>query len=177
MLRHLLLGIGITLIILSLVLINVEIPANKAQLTREEIINKAKELGMMFPGEDYKRGFFLDPGVNLKESLLESSSEQAEDESDPETEKIATEKMAAEEQTGEDQRQLAADQVITIVVSSGMRAQEVAELLVRKGLLQDGEAFLKLLEKFEVENKIMAGRYEFSSNVSELELLFSLTAG
>lgn len=71
MLRHILLGIGIACIAISLILVGIDFKSVEAPVISEKmIINKAKNLGMAFPGEDYKKGISLDKEVDLSKSLV-----------------------------------------------------------------------------------------------------------
>jgi len=75
MLRHTLLGIGITLVIIALVLsLDVDFFALDLQkeniITEKEIIKEARRLGMTFPGESYSHeDINLKKNFNLAESL------------------------------------------------------------------------------------------------------------
>ncbi|TDX51902.1 hypothetical protein [Orenia marismortui] len=72
MLRHTLLGIGITLILVSLLLIGFNINFEKnTTIPKEKIIKEAKKLGMSFPGEEYGNEISLEKDFNLEKALLQ----------------------------------------------------------------------------------------------------------
>ncbi|OCL27114.1 hypothetical protein U472_06435 [Orenia metallireducens] len=117
MLRHTLLGIGITLVIMALVLsLDINLPGLNLQketvITESEIIKEARKLGMTFPGESYshedislERNFSLEGVVaSLKEGNVKEEAEVEEivDESlSVQDNNIAKEEVLVEEQLGE----------------------------------------------------------------------------
>lgn len=187
MLRHVLLGMGVTLIILSLVLMaGGLLPASSSstpQLTEQKIINRARKLGMEFPGANYTQGITLESGVDLAASL-----EQMEKAETPQTvETKAEEKVGSaekkEQQTAEKksksktgQQNNTQQEKIKLTITKGMQGWEVADLLVEKGVVKDRDVFINLLQKFDIEDKIMAGDYEFKPGVSKLEVLLEVTS-
>lgn len=149
MLKDLLLGVGITLIVLSLILLVIDNPVSRqdGKLSQEEIIKKARKIGMTFPGSGIKRKdnnlFSLDVKTSLNlptPSQSESSSEE-----------------------------------IIINIPTGISARETASLLLKNDLIQDKKSFVELLTKFDLENKIRAGRYTLQGNISSIKLLLRLT--
>mgnify|MGYP006276165727 CR=1 FL=1 len=150
MLKDVLLGVGITLIIIALILIafDLHVPSKENDLSNEQIIKKARKIGMAFPGQNYgqtrKNPFSLNTTTSI--GYTEAKSEQSTNVSP-----------------------------ITIEIPSGVSSRQVANLLAEKNLLADKKSFIKLLTKSNLENKIMAGRYEFNADVSSLELILTLT--
>jgi len=185
MLRHILLGIGVTLLVISLVLIaGGLLPAapSNSQLTEEELINRARKLGMEFPGANYTQGITLESGVNLKNSLQQKEKEETteevekdvkEKEKTTEEEQAAKEKMNPESEVKNDTQQ----EKITVTITEGMQGWEVADLLTERGIVENRTVFINLLQKFDIEKKIMAGEYEFKPGVSKLEVLLAVTSG
>ncbi|AGB40657.1 putative periplasmic solute-binding protein [Halobacteroides halobius DSM 5150] len=161
MLRHILLGVGITLIVVALVLmgVNVAQPSfdnskNRINNKRQTIIKEARKLGMAFPGENYQSGISLEQNIDL-EKVISS---------------LAKEKSKQSNSVKDHLRE------IIINIPQGMNGRQVAGLLVSKGLLKNKTKFIKTLNKFNIENKIMAGRYTFSSQASFIEILLVLIA-
>ncbi|GAB6137628.1 hypothetical protein [Halanaerobaculum tunisiense] len=154
MLRHLLLGIGISLLVISLVMLRVDVVDNSSsnqvtnnqQYKSQTIIKEAKKLGMTFPGTDYSSEVSLEQKVDL--DYLRAP--------------------AVNDQTSQEQ--------ISITIAEGMRGNQVARLLVEQGLVAEERVFIKLLAKFDIEDRIMAGEYHFSPSVSPFEVLLTLTA-
>ncbi|MGM0501146.1 MAG: hypothetical protein ACQERJ_01330 [Bacillota bacterium] len=151
MLQDVLLGVGITLIIISLLLIGFsEDPTvEKEQLSEEEIINRAKNIGMIFP---------------------ELEQEQQEEQ---EADAAVAKQNLVDQNKQNDNSSINSPK--TIKIPPGISSQEVADILLKKKLIKDQESFMKLLKKFNLENKIRAGEYEVKSNISPLKLLLILT--
>ena len=146
MFQDILLGVGITLIVISLILIGVndDLFQEEDKLTEDEIINQARKIGMYFPGENYQNEISLDSKIKLNAAIINDSKS-----SQPSP--------------------------ITITIPSGISSRKIVSLLLEKNLIKDKENFLKLLTKFDLENKIMAGTYKLQPNISALELLLLLT--
>ncbi|MBM7555368.1 hypothetical protein [Halanaerobacter jeridensis] len=155
MLRNVLLGIGITLIIISSILMVTDLTIGNEQtsiksnkLSRQEIITEARKFGMSFAGQEYYNKHQQDLSLNQTTtlSLPEATSSS-----------------------------LSTPTSISINIPSGISSREVADLLLKKKLIKNKKSFIQLLTKFDLENKIMAGRYKFTADVSPLTVLLSLT--
>ncbi|GAB6098869.1 hypothetical protein JCM16358_07480 [Halanaerocella petrolearia] len=207
MLRHVLLGVGITLIIISLVLLQVDLVNFKGQEmakkeqpsnSRSIIIQKAKKLGMTFPGKSYKQEISLRQGIDLKQALPETKSidqighiiTEAKElgmifPKDKDSFKVTlvpkinlSQILSKPKETkqGQEKKKEEVIKDVKIYIPQGMKSGQVAELLVSKGLLKEEINFINLLNKFNIENKVMAGKYTFPANISSLELLSALIA-
>ncbi|MFO7819726.1 MAG: hypothetical protein R6V17_05750 [Halanaerobacter sp.] len=147
--KDLLLGVGIALIITSSILMVTDSDSYEdKQLAQEEITKKARKVGMVFPGEDTKTT------EQNKFSLQRKTTLKSTDSSSPSS---------------------ASSPQVTIEIPPGVSSREVANLLHKNNLIQDEKSFIKLLTKFNLANKIMAGSYQFRTDISPSELLLSLT--
>lgn len=148
MTKDLLLGIGIALIITSSILMVTDSGSYKDdQLSHSKIIEKARKVGMLFPGED----------INTRDELY------LERQTTLESTRLSSKKPPLSSQ-------------IIIEIPTGISSREVADLLQENNLIKDKKSFIKLLTKFNLANKIMAGRYQFKTDISPLKLLLTLTA-
>ena len=155
MFKDILLGVGITLIIIASILMVTDFmitnrtkSVKNKELSRQEIIAEARKIGMAFAGEEYYK-------KNQQDFSLQQST------------------VLTLPQSNSTQETISAPVVIKI--PSGISSRKVADLLLEKKLIKDKKSFIKLLTKFDLENKIMAGRYEFEADISPLKLILFLT--
>lgn len=153
MFKNILLGVGITLITIALILMvtDTHFLLQEPKLTNDNIIKKARKLGMSFPGQDYYQNNAHELGLKRKTTLSLPKPKTKPNKS-------------------------VDSSPITIQIPSGISSRKAAELLLEKNLIKDKKTFIKLLTKCNLENKIMAGRYEFNPNISSLQVVLTLTA-
>lgn len=200
MFRNLLLGIGISLITFSLILVVVDIPeqaeqelAQEPELNQEELINRARKLGMGFPGQERSEEFSLAGDLELvldnQPKEIESSEADKEVVIKPELdvgfsaqtlmEEVSVQTEATEidrKKTSQKDEPDTQREEIELVIRPGMKAWEVVNHLEAHGIVDEPASFLTLINKFEIENKIMAGTYELKEDISKLDLLLKITA-
>ena len=160
MLRHMLLGAGIALIVVSMILGGVNLSESE-EISEEEIINQARELGLAFPGEGVRGDFSLEAGVDLEKVVAVEETSKAKQK---------------KKQDKESKKGVLESEEVRVVIERGMNGQEVAEILTDKRLIESKEELITLLDKFDIENRIMAGTYNFSQATSKLEILLTITA-
>jgi hypothetical protein len=204
MLRDILLGVGITLIALALILIGFDdlTVVEETDLNKTEIINRARELGMFFPGEKNNEELSLNRETSLEISELNRSdlavNEYAPvvvEENDLSSTKIinkasdmgmffpwekSNRNILLNQRINLEINELneldsVTKEAIRIEIPSGISSREITDLLVEKELIKDRSSFIKLLSKFDLENKVMSGTYSFSPQTSPLKLLVVLT--
>lgn len=61
-------------------------------------------------------------------------------------------------------------------IKYGLNGSEISELLVEKKLIKDKEKFIKLLLKFDIDKKLVAGNYTFNPQSTPVDILLSITA-
>ncbi|MBM7623493.1 hypothetical protein [Sporohalobacter salinus] len=159
MARKVLLGIGILLTVVGLLLIatdglNLQQTNTKQKMDKEEVITKAKELGMKFPNKLSKEEIKLQAKrVGLK---LDSKQE-------------AKKSLSTKSKLNTDSNKT------IIEIKNGAVASQVVQKLFDSKIISDKKALLELIRKLNVENKILAGKYEFDSDPSLERVLLKIT--
>ncbi|MCK8826286.1 endolytic transglycosylase MltG [Natroniella acetigena] len=187
MIRHTLLGIGITLVVFSLVLLGTDyqfqqeelVFEKEEQVEQEDIISKARELGMTFSGENYQKynsSINLQQEVDLEKVLIDLAEEEEVDKIEQEKEESTAEVEKLLEQEELEVEEKNDGEVIEITIPEGMPSRQVATLLVEQELIEDRLVFIQILDKLDSERKVMAGTYQFSTDISPLRLLLTLLA-
>lgn len=196
MMRHFLLGLGVTLILIFIILVtfNLELvnladldeefiveqvrekelestfveeakEKFEAEITEEYIIDEAKKLGMNFDNQitdEFISKYYFTRGSFFSETdFLVSETIDAE---------IINDEINIEEIEKNNEKE-----TITLFIRSGMNAREIAWLLKEEGLISDVTSFILLVNRFNMEDKIMAGTYHFSPDISTLRLLLEMT--
>ena len=65
---------------------------------------------------------------------------------------------------------------INLKIRYGLNGSEISELLADKNLIKDKEKFIKLLLKFDIDRKLVAGNYTFNTQSTAVDILLSITA-
>ncbi|ADL13119.1 endolytic transglycosylase MltG [Acetohalobium arabaticum] len=159
MARKVLLGIGILLTVVGLLLIatdslELQQPGEtdekqvKQKIDKKRIIREATELGMKFP-EDLSKEEIKHQAkrVGLKLNSNNITSEKESNDNKP----------------------------VRIEITSGATAGQVVQKLYQSKIIKDRQALLELIKKANLENKILAGEYEFDSDISVEKILLNIT--
>ncbi|MCX8130293.1 MAG: endolytic transglycosylase MltG [Clostridia bacterium] len=165
--KSILLGIGIGIVITSIIsMIYAAGISTKNAMTREEIILKAKEFGM----------------VDNTALIRQDQSENIETSAETEKKAEGTEKKTGEDQkskeTGADSAQVAkrsgesgTGEKIKIVISPGDTSEVVAGKLINSGLIKDKQAFIKMLKEMGMEAEINIGEFNITSGTDIKEII------
>ena len=173
-LKYYLRGIGIGVIITTVVLtIAFSIQKNK-QITDEEIRERAAALGMVMPNEIPERDTLANAEAN-KEAAQEKEFVQEEmtvtDESEPaDKEPVSkadsatkTEKTTSEKTVTEKTKKSKADKTVVeqveLSIVGGEYSDIICEKLRKAGLIEDAEDFNKYLAKSGYDNQLQPGTY------------------
>lgn len=159
MARKVLLGIGILLTVVGLLLIatdglefqqlgEADGEQVKQKIDKERIIKEATELGMEFP-EDLS-----------KEEIKHQAKRVGL--------KLASNNPTTEKENNDNKS-------IRIEISNGTTANQVVQKLYRSRIIKDRQALLELIKRTDLENKILAGEYEFESDMSVEKILLNIT--
>lgn len=169
------LGIGIAFVsILSLVLFRVEVNKIKkaenttvtAEMSDEEIMKRAKELGMItYSDLPSKKNAEATTNKNVAE---DNNKNQAERVTEKATEKV-TEKLT--EKTTEATTKANSSDTVELTIKSGATARIVSQELNRLGVIDDVEDFRLYLGASGYGKKIMTGKYEIPKNASYDEII------
>ncbi len=168
MLKNTLLGVGTTLIAISLLMFFItDQGEEELKFSEEIIIKKAQELGMEFPKVEQ-----TNPEEN--EEATKSNKIDVKKENNKSQEELKRE-LKAELKTELKQELLPKEKKILIEIPQGISSSEIATLLVHKGLIDNKNSFILLLDELEVDRKIRAGTYSFKTPISPIQVLLELT--
>lgn len=169
-LRGLGIGILVTTVILSLA------GVGRKNMTDEEVVKRAKELGMVestllsdLPDQtktDEVRP--TEPGI----SLQPETSEPEESASTPET-PVAPEETPVSPEDGNPDTP--AGETVTLVIGRGESSTTVSKNLKKAGIVEDAAAFDRFLCNNGYDKKIITGTYEIPYGASEEEIAKIIT--
>lgn len=183
-LRGLGIGILVTTVILSLA------GVGRKNMTDEEVVKRAKELGMVestllsdLPDQtktDEVRP--TEPGI----SLQPETSEPEESASTPETPVAPEETPVAPEETPmapeetpvspeDGNPDIPAGETVTLVIGRGESSTTVSKNLKKAGIVEDAAAFDRFLCNNGYDKKIITGTYEIPYGASEEEIAKIIT--
>lgn len=154
-------GIGMGMVFVSLIFLvaysseykknkddNIENNQNTV-ISDEEIISRAKELGMTF---------YIDlPDTNNKTNTEDNADKDTEDETGQV--EITSEELTTDTSV-----------MIDITIQSGMNASNITKMLFEKGLIDDINSFETYLINHRKTTKILTGRYSIPKGLSNEEL-------
>lgn len=152
-LKYYLRGLGIG-IILTVIIMMISLSGRKETLTDEEIIQRARKLGMVMKDEKVTG---LSDAVTEKEGSEEPNQEdENSDGNEPEEPEAASEEQGnGEEETGEP----AEPELVEISVLKGEYSDKISQKLFAEGLIDDAEAFNSYLVESGYDNKISGGAH------------------
>lgn len=182
-LRGLGIGILVTTVILSLA------GVGRKNMTDEEVVKRAKELGMVestllsdLPDQtktDEVRP--TEPGISLQPetSEPEAGPEPEESASTPETPEAPEETPVAPEETPvspeDGNPDTPAGETVTLVIGRGESSTTVSKNLKKAGIVENAAAFDRFLCNNGYDKKIITGTYEIPYGASEEEIAKIIT--
>lgn len=185
-LRGLGIGILVTTVILSLA------GVGRKNMTDEEVVKRAKELGMVestllsdLPDQtktDEVRP--TEPGISLQPETSEPEPEESA--STPETPEAPEETPVASEETPvapeetpvspeDGNPDTSAWETVTLVIGRGESSTTVSKNLKKAGIVEDAAAFDRFLCNNGYDKKIITGTYEIPYGASEEEIAKIIT--
>ena len=183
-LRGLGIGILVTTVILSLA------GVGRKNMTDEEVVKRAKELGMVESTllsdlPDQTKTDEVRP-TEPEISLQPETSEPEESASTPETPVAPEETPEAPEETPEAPEEtpvspedgnpdIPAGETVTLVIGRGESSTTVSKNLKRAGIVEDAAAFDRFLCNNGYDKKIITGTYEIPYGASEEEIAKIIT--
>ena len=197
-LRGLAVGILVTTIILA-----ISFSQTKKELSDQEVINRAKQLGMVMADsgkiEDYREDTQTETGQSeqgeTEENVTGDTQNGAEDnegvtgDNGTVTGDIGTvtgdneggigdnEGGTADNGTGtEDAGSDTEGKMVTFVISKGQFGRQISESLKKEGLVDDAEAFMKYLGETGKSEEILPGTYEIPMGSTYEEIVKILLA-
>lgn len=196
-LRGLGIGILVTTVILSLA------GVGRKNMTDEEVVKRAKELGMVestllsdLPDQtktDEVRPTEPEISLQLETSEPEAGPEPEESASTPETPEAPEETPVAPEETPEAPKEtpvvpeetpvspedgnpdIPAGETVTLVIGRGESSTTVSKNLKKAGIVEDAAAFDRFLCNNGYDKKIITGTYEIPYGASEEEIAKIIT--
>lgn len=180
--KYYLRGIGIGIIFAAIIMSIAYNTSDKNKLTDEKIIEKAKELGMVFEEENSKIDELLStitptptPTEEISEGEASTEAESTKDKPEAITPtKEPVKEPAKEAETKENQEISKADetkeQMVKIKITYGMSSEGVAKLLESKGIIEDSAAFNQYLILNKYTKDIGTGTYEIEPFLSYKEI-------
>ena len=190
-LRGLAVGILVTTIILA-----ISFSQTKKELSDQEVINRAKQLGMVMADsgkiEDYREDTQTETGQSeqgeTEENVTGDTQNGAEDNEgvtgdngtvtgDNEGGIGDNEGGTADNGTGtEDAGSDTEGKMVTFVISKGQFGRQISESLKKEGLVDDAEAFMKYLGERGKSEEILPGTYEIPMGSTYEEIVKILLA-
>ena len=169
-LRGLGIGILVTTVILSLA------GVGRKDMTDEEVVKRAKELGMVESTllsdlPDQTKTDEVRP-TEPEISLQPETSEPEESASTPET-PVAPEETPVSPEDGNPD--IPAGETVTLVIGRGESSTTVSKNLKKAGIVEDAAAFDRFLCNNGYDKKIITGTYEIPYGASEEEIAKIIT--
>lgn len=191
-LKYYLRGLGIGMVVSTLILVISYNTQNK--ISDEEVIMRAKKLGMVMSTEDDLFGeettsaeeptteessteqqTTKEPGTEeptTKEPSTEEPTTEEPSTEEPTTEEPSTEEPTTEEPATEEPTTEAGGTVVefTFTIESGMYSEAVTKMLVQGGIIKNETEFNLFLETTGYEEKIQTGVYTVNSDMTYEEI-------
>ena len=172
-LKYYIRGIGIGIIFATLLLAISfyfgKVNLSKNEMTDEEIITRAKELGMVMPDEEEENteaeadSNKTEEAEPLEESETADTSEAEDEEStEPEVTGEVAEVLESDEAKAIEQTEETDETTVTYVpftVRGGESSDTVAYHLYREGLVDSSESFNEYMNSINVDERIQAGTF------------------
>lgn len=174
-------GLGIGILVTALLLCAGTRKNQNKGLTDKEIMQRAKELGMMTKeeAEDYKLDSNLD---SIKDSLAASQSpepsehKQSDNKDKQESAEPSKETPAVPskepEKDADSEKQ---ENTISVTIESGMDSQSIARHLYQKHVIGSASDFDAYMLEHDVTQKLKAGDFEIPANASYAEIVKIIT--
>lgn len=177
-------GLGIGILVTTLLLFAGTRKNQNSSMTDKQVIERAKELGMMTKEEvsDYKLDSSLD---NIKDSLSgtekpestgtkENSEDGSKETASPSPSPTPSQKPEAASDKKESESKNDRD-TVSISIESGMVSQSIAKYLYQKNVIGSASDFNKYMLDHDVTQKIRAGEYEIPTDASYAEIVEIIT--
>ena len=166
--KYYLRGCGMGILVATLLLM-VAAGSPKEDMRDEDVIARAKELGMVFSEEgENPQG----NSPETKDSQTEDSETENSQTTDSQTEDSQKEDSQIKDSQTEDSGE---EGPIRISVKQGEVCRELAEDLLEKGLITDAEEFRNFMKDYGYDDMLRVGEYEFEKGMTYLEIAKILT--
>lgn len=180
-LKFFLRGVGVALIITTTffyILMNNNVDSKKEQITDEVIIQRAKELGMVFIKESNGKTDNLSKEDVIKlarEFSLEVRDVEEKNNENPLDNKISTENQSEIERTDEIIEEITLSEEVNITIPSGFSSYDIAELLYKHGIIENTYDFNSYIIINKYDRKLQPGKYIFKKGSNYDEIIKKIT--
>lgn len=174
-LKYFLRGLGIGIIFGAIIMLAAYLTSGSYKLTDEEIISRAKNLGMVYESDIATSGDADNVKKTTEEVTTEAPTTEApttENTTEVTTEKVteATTRATTESAKTTEDKKDAEYQTAEITVVGGMGSQQVAQLLEDAGMIESASDFDSYLNRNGYSTRIEIGTFEINSNMTYEEM-------
>lgn len=174
-LKYFLRGLGIGIIFGAIIMLAAYLTSGSYKLTDEEIISRAKNLGMVYESDIATSGDADNVKNTTEEVTTEAPTTEApttENTTEVTTEKVteATTRATTESAKTTEDKKDAEYQTAEITVVGGMGSQQVAQLLEDAGMIESASDFDNYLNRNGYSTRIEIGTFEINSNMTYEEM-------
>ena len=174
-LKYFLRGLGIGIIFGAIIMLAAYLTSGSYKLTDEEIISRAKNLGMVYESDIATSGDADNEKNTTEEVTTEAPTTEApttENTTEVTTEKVteATTRATTESAKTTEDKKNAEYQTAEITVVGGMGSQQVAQLLEDAGMIESASDFDSYLNRNGYSTRIEIGTFEINSNMTYEEM-------
>lgn len=167
-LKYYLRGLGIGIFVSVLI---VGLTSGRQKMTDEEVIARAKELGMVesmvLSNMNNEQQTDVSEGEPVATKPEETKSEETKSE---ETEPVETEPVETESVENVPEPSVPSGETVTITIRSGESSVTVSKTLEAAGLVESASAYDRFLCENGYDRKIRVGTYEIPVGASEEEI-------
>ncbi|MDA8233814.1 MAG: endolytic transglycosylase MltG [Clostridia bacterium] len=157
-------GLGVGLIIASLLIIGW--PPGRPGLTQQEILTQAAQLGMITKEEAAQQ---------VEKAVYQALVKEKKENQDPQP-NLQSPQPPKTLATGETKPVTPPQAApVTITIPSGSASIEIAEILLKAGVITNKEEFLALVDKKKAASKFRIGTYQLQKEMPLEELIRVLT--
>lgn len=166
--KSLILGIGIGVVLTSIVSLIYTAGIANVKMSNQEIIDQAKKLGMV---EDTQ---LIKNSSNASEPQIETSKQASNIK--PSEDKVTTQQATKLDTAVSNENSNTGDQVIMISVNPGEASEVVADRLLKEGLISEKAAFLKELGDMGLTSEINVGEFKIKKG-TEMKAIIKIITG
>ncbi|HAU87174.1 MAG TPA: hypothetical protein DCW90_17315 [Lachnospiraceae bacterium] len=178
--KYFLRGLGIGILVTTLLLFVGARKNVQSSMTDEQIIQRAKQLGMLTKDEvsDYKMDQNLD---NLKETINASTSPEpskkpeVSEKAEPSERKTDASVSPVKKPEKKKDKEKKEAETISIKIEPGMVSQSIARYLYQKNVIGSATDFNKYMQEHDVAEKLRAGEFEIPKDATYEEIVEIIT--
>lgn len=168
-LKYYLRGLGIGILVTTIILM-IAFSGHKADISDEEIIARAKALGMVMTEQEKEDAIPKGTEDNLTESTEQKPEKTTEQSQTTEQDKTTERNQTTEQGQTESTDQAKAETQKEITVKAGDSSNTVADKLFQEGLVDDASAFNKYLVDNKVDSSIQPGTFTIPQGATYEEI-------